>query len=190
MSGLVSGERRKRPEIGAGWFIALGVVMVILGVIAWFDVIAVTIAGTLFIGAMLLIGGIVQIFHAFMDRQWQAFLLHVLAGLLSAIAGFLIMAEPIQGSVVITIFLAIALILAGAFRIAIAVQHREMPGWGMLLFAGIVTVIVGILLYATLPWSGLWVLGTLIAVELIVQGIGWIRLGFVMRQDTPARSGP
>jgi uncharacterized membrane protein HdeD (DUF308 family) len=34
------------------------------------------------------------------------------------------------------------------------------------------------------------VLGTLIAVELIVQGIGWIRLGFVMRQDTPARSGP
>lgn len=190
MSGFVSGERRKRPGIGAGWFIAFGVVMVILGVIAWFDVIAVTIAGTLFIGAMLLIGGIVQVVHAFMDRQWQAFLFHLLAGLLSAIAGFLIMAEPIQGSVAITIFLAIALVLAGALRIAIAVQHREMQGWGMLLFAGIVTVIVGILLYATLPWSGLWVLGTLIAVELIVQGIGWIRLGFAMRQDVLPRSGP
>jgi uncharacterized membrane protein HdeD (DUF308 family) len=190
MSGLQSGELRKQPSISAGWFIALGVVMVILGVIAWFDVIAVTIAGTVFIGAMLLIGGIVQIFHAFMDRQWRALLFHLLAGLLSAIAGFLIMAEPIQGSVAITIFLAIALILAGALRIAIAVQHRDMQGWGMLLLAGIVTVIVGILLYATLPWSGLWVLGTLIAVELIVQGIGWIRLGFVMRRDTPLRSGP
>jgi len=171
-----------RPRTSWGWFVALGVVMILLGVFAWFDVVAVTLAGTIFIGAALLVGGVLQVVHAFMDRSWGGFLLHVLGGVLYAIAGVLIMAEPVQGTLVITIVLAAVMIVAGIARIVIALRHWHMGGSGLLLLGGLVSAGVGIALYLTLPWSGLWVLGTLIAVELIFHGAAWFEFGLALRR--------
>ncbi len=182
MSDITSPRVGPRPTIGWGWFVALGIVQLVLGVIAWFDVIAFTIAGVIFIGALLLVAGIFQIVHAFMDREWGSFALHLLVGVLYVIGGFLLMAEPVQGSIVITILVAVALILGGILRIVIAVQHRHMPGWGLLLAGGIISLIVGVMLYLSLPWSGLWVVGTLIAVELIIHGVSWIQFGLALRR--------
>ena len=52
-----------------------------------------------------------------------------------------------------------------------------MPGWVMMLVSGVISLLVGVMLYLTLPWSGLWVVGTLIAVELIVHGVSWLQFG-------------
>jgi uncharacterized membrane protein HdeD (DUF308 family) len=182
MSDLTVSDRGPRPRTGWGWFLALGILQLVLGVVAWFDVIAFTIAGVIFIGALLLVAGVFQVIHAFMDREWGGFALHLLIGILYVIGGFLLMDEPIQGSVVITILVAAALIIGGVLRIAIAVQHRHMPGWGMLLVGGVISLVVGVLLYLTLPWSGLWVVGTLIAIELIVHGVSWIQFGLALRR--------
>ncbi len=171
-----------RPKTGWGWFVALGIAMMLLGVFAWFDVVAVTLAGTIFIGAALLVGGIFQVVHAFMDRSWGSFLLQVLAGILYVIAGLLIMAEPIRGTLVITIVIAVVMVVAGIARIVIAVRHWHMGGSGLLLLGGLISAIVGIALYVTLPWSGLWVLGTLIAVELIFHGAAWFEFGLALRR--------
>jgi uncharacterized membrane protein HdeD (DUF308 family) len=164
-----------------GWFVALGIIMILGGVFALGDVVAFTLVSVIFIGAMLLVGGIFQIVHAFMTREWSAFLLNLLAGILYVIGGFLIMQEPVTGSLVLTLFLLAALLIGGVMRIVISLQHREMPGWWLVLLGGIISVIVAVMLYATLPWSGLWVLGTLIAIELLVQGFTWVRFGFAMR---------
>jgi uncharacterized membrane protein HdeD (DUF308 family) len=180
MSDLTASDRR--PRAGWGWFVGLGIVQLVLGVIAWFDVVAFTIAGVIFIGAMLLVGGVFQVIHAFMDREWGSFLWHLLAGALYVIGGFLIMDEPVQGALVITILVSAALIVGGIFRMVIAVQHRAVSGWVLLLLGGLVSVVIGILLYAMLPWSGLWVVGTLIAVELIVQGACWLQFGLALRR--------
>jgi len=171
-----------RPRTGWGWFVALGVVMILLGVFAWFDVVAVTLAGTIFIGAALLVGGVLQAVHAFMDRSWGGFVLQVVAGVLYAIAGLLIMAEPVRGAVVVTIMLAVVMIVAGIARIVMALRHWHMGGSGLLLLGGLISAIVGIALYFTLPWSGLWVLGTLIAIELIFHGAAWFEFGLALRR--------
>jgi uncharacterized membrane protein HdeD (DUF308 family) len=84
--------------------------------------------------------------------------------------------------VVITILVAAALIIGGVLRIAIGVQHRHMPGWGLLLAGGVISLLVGVMLYLMLPWSGLWVVGTLIAVELIFHGVSWIQFGLTLRK--------
>ncbi len=170
------------PRTGWGWFVALGVVQLILGIVAWFDVIAFTIAGVIFIGALLLVAGVFQMIHAFMDREWGSFALHLLVGLLYVIGGFLLMDEPVQGSIIITILVSAALIIGGILRIVIGFQHRHMPGWGLLIAGGVVSLIVGVMLYLMLPWSGLWVVGTLIAVELIVHGVSWIQFGLALRR--------
>lgn len=183
MSDIIGqAARRLRPSTGWGWFVALGVAQLVLGIVAWFDVVLFTIAGVIFIGAMLLVGGVLQVVHAFMDRDWRAFALHLLMGVLYVIGGFLLMDEPLQGSVVITIILAVALVIGGVLRIVMALQHRHMPGWGFMLAGGLISLVVGVMLYAMLPWSGLWVVGTLIAVELIVHGVSWLQFGLALRR--------
>jgi uncharacterized membrane protein HdeD (DUF308 family) len=182
MSDLTAPNIGPRPRTGWGWFVALGVGQIVLGVIAWFDVIAFTIAGVVFIGALLLVAGVFQIIHAFMDRAWGAFILDLLVGVLYVIGGFLLMAEPVQGSLVITILVAAALIIGGILRIVMAIQHRHMRGWVMMLASGVISLLVGLMLYLTLPWSGLWVVGTLIAVELIVHGVSWLQFGLTLRR--------
>jgi uncharacterized membrane protein HdeD (DUF308 family) len=178
--GSVAADRQHRG--GWGWFVALGILQILLGIFAWFDVIAVSLAGAIFIGAALLIGGLFQIIHAFMDRGWGGFLLQLLAGVLYVIGGFLIMREPVQGAVVITLLVAIMMVVAGGFRVALATRHWHLAGSGLLLFGGLVSIVVGIALYVTLPWSGLWVLGTLIAVELIIHGAAWLEFGLGIRR--------
>ncbi len=184
MSDLIATGAHPRPRTRWGWFVALGVVQLVLGIVAWFDVIAFTIAGVIFIGAMLLVAGVFQIVHAFMDRGWKGFVLDLLVGILYVIGGFLLMAEPLEGSVIITILVAVALIVGGVLRIVIGVQHRHMPGWWLLVAGGVISLLVGLMLYMMLPWSGLWVVGTLIAVELIVHGVSWIQFGLALRNTT------
>lgn len=182
MSDLTT-DKAQQPRTGWGWFVALGIVQLALGIVAWFDVIAFTIAGVIFIGALLLIAGVFQAVHAFMDREWGSFFLHLLVGILYIVGGFLLMEEPLQGSLIITILVSAALIIGGLLRIVIGIQHRHMAGWGLLILGGIISLIVGIMLYLMLPWSGLWVVGTLIAVELIFHGVSWIQFGLALRRS-------
>ena len=71
--------------------------------------------------------------------------------------------------------------VGGIMRIVIAFRHRELAGWWLLVLSGAASVAIGILLYASLPWSGLWVLGTLVGIELLVQGGTWLQFGFTLR---------
>ena len=165
-----------------GWFVAAGVGMLVLAVIVLADVVAASIASVIVIGAMMFVGGIIQIAQALVTmRGWRNFLFCLLGGVLYLVGGAFIIQEPVQGSVVITIFLLVAMMVGGIVRIIIALRHRELPGWWLMLIGGLISIIVSFMLYLTLPWSGLWVLGTLIGVELIVQGLTWLRFGFALR---------
>ncbi|MGH7212261.1 MAG: HdeD family acid-resistance protein [Acetobacteraceae bacterium] len=163
------------------WFIALGAVLIALGIIAWLDVVVVTAATVLVIGVALLVGGVFQIIHAFLTREWRGFIFGLLLGVLYVISGLLIMNEPLQGAIVLTLLLAAAVIVGGIVRIVLALTHRDVRAWGLMLISGLVSFAVGILIYTSLPWSGLWILGTLIAIELVVQGCGWLYFGFALR---------
>jgi uncharacterized membrane protein HdeD (DUF308 family) len=143
-----------------GWFVALGVALVLLGVLALGDVVAVTLASAVFVGAMFLVGGIFHLIHAFMVKTWSGFLMNVLAGVLYVIGGALIMDEPIAGALLITIFLIATLVVGGALRIAL--RHREMGGWWLMVLSGLVSVVIGI--------------------ELLVQGVTWLMFGIALRR--------
>jgi uncharacterized membrane protein HdeD (DUF308 family) len=163
------------------WFVALGIVLIVLGAAAWLDVVSVTLATTIFVGAMLLAGGVFQIIHAFMTRGWRGFVFGLLSGLLYAAGGLLIMREPVHGAVVLTLVLAALIVAGGIVRVVLALRHRALRAWPLILVSGVASVVVGFLLYTNLPWSGLWVLGTLIAIELLVQGGGWLYFGIALR---------
>jgi uncharacterized membrane protein HdeD (DUF308 family) len=187
----MSGNQMAKPGGGLGyahvrdkwgWFVALGVALLLLGVFALGDVAAVTLISTMFIGVMLLVGGVFQMIHAFLVKTWSGFLMNILGGIVYAVGGLLIMGEPVQGAVVITLFLIAALVIGGILRIVIALRHREMGGWWLMVLSGLISFVIGVLLYTSLLWSGLWVLGTLIGVELVVQGMTWLMFGLALRR--------
>jgi uncharacterized membrane protein HdeD (DUF308 family) len=192
MSAGISSQRTGAANISKkwGWFVALGIAMIALGVIAWLDVVTVTIAGTIFVGASLLVGGAFQIIHAFVTKEWRGFIMSLFCGILYLAGGLLIINEPVQGALFLTLLVMAALMVGGVVRIVLALQHRNIAAWGLILLSGIVSIVVGYLLYASLPWSGLWILGTLIAVELLVQGSSWLYFGLALRfaRDAFARS--
>jgi uncharacterized membrane protein HdeD (DUF308 family) len=88
----------------------------------------------------------------------------------------------VAGAILITLLLVVALVLGGILRIVVALRHREMRRWWLMALSGLVSVVIGLMLYVSLPWSGLWVLGTLIGVELIVQGVTWLMFGTTLRR--------
>jgi len=173
-------------ELRWGWFVALGIVFILAGAFAWIETSAVTLISVFFIGAALLVSGVFQIVHAFVEKTWGSFAIHLLCGVLYAIGGVLIMDEPVAGSIVITAVLAITMLIGGVLRIIIAARHKNIRGWWPLVIGGAVSVVVGAALYATLPWSGFWLLGTLISVELAIQGIVWLQIGLLLRQARQA----
>ena len=170
------------PSHRWGWFIGLGILQIIVGVLCWIDVVAASIAATVVIGALLLLGGVFQVIQAFTVRGWSGFLLHVLMGVFYVVGGLLLMDEPIRGSLIITIVISVLLIISGVARLVMAATHRHMPGLWLVILSGIVSFVVGVMLYATLPWSSLWVLGTLIAIELVFHGIAWIQFGLALKK--------
>ena len=171
-----------RPR--SGWFIALGILFILLGILAWVDVGVATLASTILVGLMLVVAGAVQIAHALAHRQTgrSGAWLSGLVGILYVLGGGTIIEEPVAGSVLLTAFLAGCLIVAGIARVAWAAGHRRLGGWWGLLLSGIVALLVGILIYLSLPWSGLWVLGTLVAIELIVGGVSALMFGLALRR--------
>jgi uncharacterized membrane protein HdeD (DUF308 family) len=170
------------PSHRWGWFLGLGILQIVVGIFCWLDVVAASIAGVVVIGVLLLLGGVFQVVHAFTVRGWSGFLLHVLMGVLYVVGGLLLMDEPVRGSLIITIVISVLLIVSGVARLVMAATHRHMPGLWLVILSGVVSLVVGVLLYASLPWSSLWVLGTLIAIELVFHGIAWIQFGLALKK--------
>ena len=178
----VPSNPRTTPSHRWGWFLGLGIIQIVAGLLCWIDVVGASLAGVVVIGALLLVGGVFQVIHAFTVRGWSGFLLHVLMGILYVVGGLLLMDEPVRGSLIITIVISVLLIVSGVARLMMAATHRHMPGLWLVILSGVVSLVVGVMLYASLPWSSLWVLGTLIAIELVFHGIAWIQFGLALKK--------
>jgi uncharacterized membrane protein HdeD (DUF308 family) len=189
MPASIKGQGTVAPDISRkwGWFVVLGIVLIALGAIAQLNAGSDIAAGTILIGASPLVGGGFQIIHAFLTKEWYGFVVSLSCGVLYLIGGLLVMNEPVQGALALTILAGATLAVSGIMRIVLAFEHRDMPAWGVVLFSGVASIAVGCLLYASLPWPGLWVLGTLIAVELVVQGVSWLYFGLALRTADQAR---
>lgn len=175
-------ERSSGAAVAATWrwFVALGIGLLALSVAAWINAVAIAVASAVVIGASLLAGGVLHILHFFVAGHRRSAALSLCCGILYAIGGLLAMGEPVHGAAVLTLLLAITVVTGGILRIAaILVQSRR--HWRLLLLGGIASIVVGALIYLSLPWPGLWVLGVLIAIELFIQGSGWFYIGLVFR---------
>lgn len=152
-----------------GWFLALGILFMVFGVICIAGDVTATFATVLFFGWLLLFSGIGALIHAFGTRTWSGFFLYLLSALLRGFTGYLLIRYPGAGAASLTLVLASFFVVGGLFR-AIAAGMAQLPRWGWAVFSGIVSLALGIMLLVQLPISSVWFIGFAIGVDLVVDG--------------------
>jgi uncharacterized membrane protein HdeD (DUF308 family) len=152
------------------WFIGLGIAFLVLGALAIILPPAASLATALVIGWLLIISGILQGVHAFQHRSWAHSGWAIAGAIIHVIAGVLVVAFPLAGTVVLTLILASFLLVVGGVKIIRALQHRTMPAWGWLLFDGILSVLLGLLIWMGWPSTAVWALGLLVGINLVFSG--------------------
>lgn len=165
-----------------GWFVAIGIVLVVLGSIALIHALAATLVSVIFIGTLMLIGAVGQLIQAWRVKNWRGFILWSVSGLLYAAAGIVAIANPFTGAALLTLLLGATLIGAGAFRLWVWFNNRGQQGWGWLAFSGLVTFATGLLIAIGWPANSLWILGLLLGFDLLFQGWSLLLAGIALRK--------
>lgn len=166
------------------WFMVVGGCLIVLGIAAIAFPFTTTIAVKVFLGWIFLIGGLVQIFHAFSTQKWSAFLFNLLVGLLYVFAGGWLAFFPLTGIVTLTVFLAAMFIAQGALEVIMAFRVRPQEGWSWVLVSGLIAFAVGVLIFVHLPTSAVWAIGLLVGINMISSG--WAYFSFALVSDKRA----
>lgn len=157
------------------WFLLLGAALIVLGVIAAASSVITTFASMVFVATVLLVGGIIRVVAAFSAREWTGSLLLALSGALYVVTGILTFRHPITAALALTLLFAALLLGMGSFRLIAAIWYR-FPHWGWVAFSGLISMLLGLMLWNAWPASGLWFIGFCVGIDLIVEGAGWIAL--------------
>jgi len=160
------------------WFMALGIVLILLGFVALAFPFITTIAAKTFLGWLFMIGGIFQLVHAFSTQKWSGFFLNLLIGAIYILAGGWLAFFPLAGILTLTILLAIMFIFQGVLESSMAIRMRPLESWVWMLVAGIVAIVVGAMIILGLPSSAVWAIGLLVGINMISSGWAYFFLGF------------
>jgi uncharacterized membrane protein HdeD (DUF308 family) len=125
-----------------------------------------------------------------MVKEWRGFLLELLSAVLYLGVGLMLLVDPLKGALALTLILAVFLLVEGIFKIITAFRVRDHRGWGWLLASGIVSVVLGVMIWAQWPASGLWVIGLLVGIQLLFTGWSLVMLALVARGHRQAMAAP
>jgi len=171
-----------------GWFLALGVALVVIGMLAIGYPVVASVTTVEVFGFFLLAGAGVEVASIFWARGWSGAFLHLFGGLLYLFLGVLLIEHPGVGMVVYTLLLALFFVASGLSRVIVALRDR-FPGWGWTVAGGVVSLLLGVMIWRQLPVSALWVIGTFIGIDFLFNGCSWIMLALGLR-SLPTTEAP
>src|SRR5580698_9329994 len=166
----------------SGWIIALGIVYAIAGFVALGSVVFATVVTVFVVGIMMLIAGAAEVINAFQIKTWGKFLLWLLLGVLYIVAGFMVFENPLLAAAVLTLLLGFTLIASGVMRIVLGFSMMEGTPWIWVVLSGVITFLLGLVIVAHWPVSGLYILGLFLGIDLIFAGASWIGIGVGLKK--------
>jgi uncharacterized membrane protein HdeD (DUF308 family) len=166
---------RLRAKWGA--IVAFGALLTLMGLVSLAFAFASTLAMATLNGVFFIVAGVAEIGVGMHARSWSRFFLWPIGGALYILTGLLCVIYPGPAAAVMTLILGAGLMAAGVVRLCLALQ---LPGGGlrvMVFFASIVTFLLGLIIVTNWPVDSLYVLGTLLGVDLLFHGVGWVAFG-------------
>ncbi len=164
-----------------GYFVVFGVALIALGAMAAGLVVSATLASVFAIGVLMVLTGAAEIAIGFHARDWGRLALWILSGVLYAAAGLIAISRPMMAAAVFTLMLGAGLIASGALRFFLSTHLPADGPRGLAMFSSAVTIIFGLVVLLGWPGDSGFVLGTILAVDLLFAGVGWLGLGLALR---------
>ena len=180
MSASVWPGTFERIQERRGWFLVLGIALVVLGMVALGDTIIVTLVSVVLLGWLLIISAIFQAVHWMRGREERHFL-DLFVFILDFIVGLILLSNPAAGALTLTLVLAVFFLVGGLMRVFGAMSSQA-PHRAWAIVDGVISALLGILLWAHWPSSALWFIGFAIGIALIFRGWAWIVLAMSLRQ--------
>jgi uncharacterized membrane protein HdeD (DUF308 family) len=163
-----------------GWFLAIGIALVILGTIAMGDTLVTTMISVVLVGWLLVAAGIFHVINMIRHTEVRSFW-HILGAICDFLAGFYLLARPALGALTLTLILAAFLLASGVTRL-IGVFQADLPHKFWPVLDALLSIVLGVLLWIHWPWTGLWFIGFAVGIGLIFRGWGWIWVAFALRR--------
>ncbi|WP_424361752.1 HdeD family acid-resistance protein [Methylocystis parvus] len=164
-----------------GWIVAMGVLFIIGGVVALFNTLAATLVTIIYIAAAMVVAGGWEIFTAFQIRPWGRAAVWAVVGAITVAAGVATARFPFLAAMSLTALVGALLIAGGAMKLVLAWQLRDLSRWELIAVAGALSFILGLLILAEWPVSGLYVLGLFLGVNLLFEGVSWVAMGLAAK---------
>lgn len=168
----------------AGWLVVLGVLTIVMGVFAMMSPLLSGLGVSIMIGIPLVIGGVARTISAFRAGSFGQGALAFIGGILTFVAGIVLVFRPGVGLATMTLMLGVYLLVDGVSGSLLAFHVRPEKGWGWMLISGAMGVLLGIMLLKEWPVSGLWAIGTLVGINLLFSGFSIVTIGLAARGVT------
>jgi uncharacterized membrane protein HdeD (DUF308 family) len=172
------------------WSILWGVSLIVLGMVAIASPMLAAVAVDVVIAWLIVLAGVVHLIIAFHAHRAGSLLWRLLVGLAYLAFGVYLIARPVVGVVSLTLVLASLFLIEGIFDIALFFRVRSMQGSSWVLIDGIITLVLGLMIYMQWPSSSAWAIGTLVGASLIVSGVTRVMLSLALRKVGEAVSPP
>jgi len=166
----------------SGWVMAMAVVFIILGVLAIIEPMVAGLAIALLVGWLLIAGGVAHVVSAFSGGGAGRVIWQILLAVVYLVGGFYFITHPLLALGTLTLYLALILLVEAVVEILTYFQTRALGGSGWQLVNGVVTLLLGLMIWSQFPSSAVWAIGTLIGVNLLMTGISRFMIASAARQ--------
>jgi len=167
-----------------GWSIALSVLMIVAGILAIASPLAAGFAVNIFVAWLLLLSGCIHLVFAWYRPTAGGFVWEVLIAILYGFIGVYLLVHPVRGLESLTLALAIYLLLEAILEFVLGFTLRPLPGSGWLVFDGIITLILAVMIWRTWPSSTGFVIGMLVGISMLFSGASRLMLSLAARSVT------
>jgi uncharacterized membrane protein HdeD (DUF308 family) len=153
-----------------GWSVALSIVLILAGIFAIALPPVVGVGVLLVVAWLIILSGAVHLFFAWQTRTTGQMIWELLLGFLYIAIGVDVLMQPVTGLAALTLVLAIYLFAEGVLELILGFRLRPRAGSGWVLFDGVVTLLLAILIWRSWPSSSEWVIGTLVGISMLFNG--------------------
>ena len=165
-----------------GWFLALGVALIVGGLFALILPTITSTAASLVLGVTLVGVGLIKIVEAFKVKEWAGFLWQLMLGVVEVVGGVLIYVSPFKRAIAITLLIAIVFIVQGIAQIVLAFKVKPQPGWRWLFIAGVAALCASLALVLKFPFTRYYTPSTIGGISLLLAGCAYVIIAFTIRK--------
>ena len=167
-----------------------GVLLIVLGMAAVGSPFLAAVAVNVAIAWLIVLAGAIHVILAFRAHGAGSMVWKLLVGIAYVCFGIYLILHPVLAVASLTLVLASLFLIEGVLDIVLFVKMRSVGGSTWVLLDGIITLLLGLMIYMQWPSSSAWAIGTLVGVSMIISGVTRVMMSLAVRKAAQTVSSP